>query len=68
MGRRFYAGDEARHIHWTGRWYTPRIGRYYKRQLSKTRRWRARLEIGGDYRRAYSRGLWAERECNYKRW
>ncbi len=67
MGRRFYANDPY-YIRWCGRWYTPGMGRYWKRQLSKARRRRAALELAGDYRRAYSRGLGYETECNYKRW
>lgn len=67
MGRRFY-DDGPEYAGWCDRWYTPGIGRYYKRQLSKARRRQARLELEGDYRRAGSRGRWAESECNYKRW
>jgi len=61
MGQRRLTADPDYKFRWRGK----RLGRYFKRQLSKARRQQAKLVIAGDYRRAHSI-TWAESTCNYK--
>jgi len=67
MGNRF-TNQRIKYNKFTSIWPGKKQGRYWKRQLSKARRRQADYLIDGDYRRANSRGLWAEQMCNWKTW
>ncbi len=53
------------YVSFSQKWASERMGRYYKRRLSKARRKYAKEQLAG---RRGKEPVGIERECNYKGW
>lgn len=68
--QRYHLGQYPPYIGFGCIWNTPGIGRYWKRQLSKSRRrsFKQGREWRGERDGCYRGQAAYERECNYKSW